>query len=99
LRKSTPNVADHLLAEVGWDIVRHYIRADLAQKLKDHVKEIFPESFPVKVMDLKAPQDLADAELDRLIGKSKKKKGKIDKKATPSKKGIDSFFAPITKKK
>ena len=90
-KESTP-VEDAFLVEMGFDVVKHYIRADLAMKLKDALRVVFPKAFPTRT--------------DNVVQISVEKEAPVKKpEPAPSKskqvkrvaRGIDSFFAPVKK--
>jgi hypothetical protein len=101
LSRSSP-IEEYLLVEIAWDIVRHYIRADLAKRLKGKLQEIFPQSFPGPSrpvsLEPERPAETAPAPaMDRpkLLPKAALPAPKKQTKVVA--KGIDSFFAPHKK--
>ncbi|OHT06138.1 hypothetical protein TRFO_25921 [Tritrichomonas foetus] len=49
--RNNPN-DDYVLVEQAFDIIRHYIRASLAQKLKEELQKRYPGSFPKIVLNI-----------------------------------------------
>ena len=92
-KASTP-VDDSFLVEMGYDVVRHYIRADLAQKLRDSLKAMFPKAFPTRVVNVVQINMEKEAES---VTPPPKPKPKPQVQVKKVKRGIDSFFAPVKK--
>jgi hypothetical protein len=101
LSRSNP-IEEYLLVEVAWDIIRHYIRADLAKRLKAKLQELFPRSFPRAsppvflepenpVESVPAPPPKNPKLLPKGTPQAPKKPTKV------AARGIDAFFAPQKK--
>jgi hypothetical protein len=90
-------IEDSQLIEVAWDIVRHYVRVDLAKGLKTKLREIFPTAFPDAdrtVLIAPEPEVPPPIAKPKSPGKPASKRREVK---PVTKGGIDSFFAPVKK--
>lgn len=89
------NIADHLIIELAYDALRHYLSPDFCVLLRDILREKYPGSFPPLRMDDEIGMDPKPD--PRKTKKETKKSSKL--KVPEGNMSISSFFVPAKKKK
>lgn len=93
--KKSNDLEDHLLIEVAYDVLRHYISNDFANLLKEKLRQKYTGSFPPKTLNYSDSQSTKE--------KSEpppKKKGPSSKLKKPEgNMTISNFFGPVKSKK
>lgn len=91
--KKSNDLPDHLLIEISYDVISHYISKDFANLLKDKLHNKYPGSFPPKELNATDIQKKSEAP-------PSKKKSAASKLQKPSDNTlISNFFAPVKTKK
>jgi hypothetical protein len=88
-----------LTVEMAWEAMKHFVRPELAESLKEHVREVFPGTFPVAevrlniAMDVGEPVESGKQKQAIPVKKPAAKKGAV----IPAKKGLESYFERVKK--